>query len=54
MGDTSDRLNPDLACEWEGHLWEDAGGGLYICMRCHDEQWEEDLTFEEWEEISDA
>ncbi len=27
-------------CEFDGHEWDDAGGGLLICMRCEAEKWE--------------
>lgn len=26
-------------CEYEGHEYADAGGGLEICMRCETERW---------------
>lgn len=27
------------ACEYVGHEWADAGGGLLICMVCEAEMW---------------
>lgn len=34
--------NRDLVCEYAGHEWEDAGGGLLICAECLAEKWEGD------------
>ena len=28
-------------CEFAGHEWEDAGGGLEICALCEEERWAE-------------
>lgn len=33
-------------CEFDGHEWGEAGGGLLICLRCEAEKWadlEDDL-----------
>lgn len=29
----------DLLCEYAGHEWVPAGGGLLICAVCEDEKW---------------
>lgn len=29
-------------CEYSGHDWQDAGGGLEICMICEAERWADD------------
>jgi hypothetical protein len=31
-----------LRCEFAGHLWQDAGGGLEICPLCFAERWSEE------------
>jgi hypothetical protein len=34
---------PDgLTCEYAGHEWRAAGGGLEICTLCEDERWADD------------
>jgi hypothetical protein len=30
-----------VVCEFAGHEWEDAGGGLEICVECQVERWAE-------------
>jgi hypothetical protein len=30
------------SCEWSGHEWWPAGGGLLICGRCEAEKWAEE------------
>lgn len=32
-------LDPDVVCDFAGHDYEDAGGGLEICTECQAEQW---------------
>lgn len=34
---------PGPVCEYSGHIWEHAGGGLYICMQCEQEAWSEEI-----------
>lgn len=29
----------DSECEWVGHEWGEAGGGLEICVACEAERW---------------
>lgn len=29
----------ETVCEFDGHEWGDAGGGLLICVRCEAEEW---------------
>lgn len=31
-------------CEFAGHEWGDAGGGLQVCLRCEAESWEQDAA----------
>jgi hypothetical protein len=31
----------DEPCEFAGHCWEDAGGGMEICAECQAERWAE-------------
>lgn len=37
---------PADLCEWAGHSWEPAGGGLEICMLCESERWADDAEAE--------
>jgi hypothetical protein len=30
-----------LVCDFAGHDWQDAGGGLLICSVCEEEMWDE-------------
>lgn len=32
----------DVVCEYAGHEWRDAGGGLEICLVCEAERWAAD------------
>lgn len=32
----------ETVCDFDGHEWAEAGGGLLICLRCEDEKWEAD------------
>lgn len=42
----------NIQCEYAGHSWTKAGGGLEICIICHAEQWQDDdnLTEDQLEE----
>ena len=35
-------------CEFSGHIWEHAGGGLYMCMMCPAEKWDAITHAEEY------
>lgn len=37
----STQLDGAEICEFEGHEWSSAGGGLLMCMRCAAERWAE-------------
>lgn len=41
--DAMDEMNRDLACEYAGHDWAPAGGGLLICTQCRSEKWDDAL-----------
>jgi hypothetical protein len=32
----------ETVCEFDGHEWAEAGGGLLICLRCEDEKWDDE------------
>lgn len=32
----------EFLCDFAGHEWEDAGGGLEICVECEAERWAAD------------
>jgi hypothetical protein len=34
-------VNRELVCDYVGHEWTPAGGGLLICAECLAEQWDE-------------
>jgi hypothetical protein len=34
--------NREAVCEYAGHDWAPAGGGLLICTECLAEQWEDE------------
>jgi hypothetical protein len=36
---TVDGPDPEEVCEYAGHEWGDAGGGLLICAVCQAEKW---------------
>lgn len=37
------RNEPDgLSCEYAGHSWRNAGGGLLICALCETERWDDE------------
>lgn len=43
----------NIICEFSGHEWQDAGGGLEICITCQSEQWSQEddkLTEDQLEE----
>lgn len=42
--DALDEMERDGAviCEYAGHEWGDAGGGLLICTVCTAEKWDDD------------
>jgi hypothetical protein len=35
-----------LQCEFAGHSWREAGGGLEICALCEAERWTDDEDFD--------
>lgn len=37
-----DGMAEDDVCEYVGHEWSNAGGGLLICTECFEEMWEPD------------
>lgn len=36
--------NGEAICEYVGHDWHEAGGGLLICSNCLSEIWDDELT----------
>lgn len=47
--DVQSRETPEGVCDFAGHEWGDAGGGLEICTVCQAERWSDDEI-----EVADA
>lgn len=39
LDEAREHFESEAVCEFAGHDWADAGGGLLICINCQEEKW---------------